>query len=170
MLRLYLLSLLLLLSGCTTVKIKELEHFNNSRYLGKWYEIARLNHPFEKDLIYVTAKYSPLKDGSIQVINRGYNIKNKKWESAKARAVITDKKGQLKVYFIPLIAGNYEIAYLDEKYTTAVVSGGTLNYLWFLSRTPKITNEQLNKMLEVAKSYGYDTDKLIYPPTITVAQ
>lgn len=161
--KIFLFLFVMFLSGCTEIKVVGIPDFNSDRYLGKWYEIARLNHPFEVNMDSVTAEYSLREDGMIKVVNRGYNTKKMKWEDAEARAVTTKIPGQFKVYFIPIIAGNYKIAYLSEDYSLAVVSGGTKKFLWFLARDKKISKEDLDRMLSVAAVLGYDTSKLIYP-------
>lgn len=161
--KIFLFLFVMFLSGCTEIKVAGIPDFNPDRYLGKWYEIARLNHPFEVNMDSVTAEYSLMEDGMIKVVNRGYNTKKMKWEDAEARAVPTEIPGQFKVYFIPIIAGNYKIAYLSEDYSLAVVSGGTKKFLWFLARDKKISKEDLDRMLSVAAVLGYDTSKLIYP-------
>ena len=149
--------------GRSKVKVPELPDFNASRYLGQWYEIARLDHPFERNMQRVVADYSLRHDGKIQVINRGYRPDKNRWKEAKAVAIQTSVKNFLKVYFIPFIGGSYRIAYVDPDYSIAVVSGGNLRYLWLLARTAHPSAEQIDTMLAEARKLGYDTHKLIYP-------
>lgn len=151
-----------LLSGCKKADIPVIDDFDKNKYLGTWYEIARLDNSFERNLELVTANYSVESDGKIKVVNRGYNTVTKKWEDAHANAESTDVPNFIKVYFVPFIAGDYKVAYIDDDYTIAVVSGGTFKYLWFLSRTPKVTEEQMQRMISVSQIIGYDTSKLIY--------
>ena len=145
------------------IEVPELPGFNAPKYMGCWYEIARLDHPFEKGLQRVTACYSLRYNGKISVLNRGYSPTKSKWQEAKAVAVQTGVKNFLKVYFVPLFGGKYRVAYVDDAYSLAVVSGGNLRYLWLLARTPHPTPEQVGKMLEEARKLGYDTSKLTYP-------
>lgn len=86
----------------------------------------------------------------------------KERKEARARAVAGDAPNHLKVYFVPLVYGRYEVAFLDENYTRAVVSGGSLNYLWLLARSPQLKDDELQPMLHCAEKLGYDTSRLIY--------
>lgn len=142
------------------VNIPELPGFHIQKYMGKWYEIARTDTSFERGLERVSAEYAPGEKGRISVTNRGYSEERQEWKEAHAYAVATPVKSHFKVYFVPLIAGNYQVAYVNEDYTLALVSGGTLDYLWILSRTPSISPEQKQQMLSLAKSFGYDPSKL----------
>lgn len=118
------------------------------------HEIARLDHRFERGLERITATYTLRPDGKVGVVNRGYDLAKKRWSDAKAYAVQTRVKNYLKVYFFPLVPGRYRIAYLDDDYSLAVVSGGSLRYLWLLSRTPEVTPQQRARMLGVAAGWG----------------
>lgn len=152
-----------LLSGCAeNVNVPPVPNFDPKSYMGTWYEIARLDHSFERGLEKVNATYSANPDGTFNVVNKGYNPTSKTWEEAKAKAVATNTPGQFKVYFVPFIGGNYEVAMVNPDYTQAVVSGGTKDYLWFLSKTPTISKSDQKKMIQVAQKLGYDTSKLIY--------
>lgn len=111
----------------------------------------------------VVAHYSLRPDGKIDVLNRGYLPSQNRWKEAKAIARQTSAKNHLKVYFIPLIGGRYQVAYVDPDYSIAVVSGGNLRYLWLLSRTPHPSTEQIDTLLNEARKLGYDTSLLTYP-------
>ena len=145
-----------------SVKTEPMPDFNLERYLGEWYEIARLENWFERGLSKVFARYDRREDGSVTVMNRGYDVRTGKWKEARARAVVGDAPNHLKVYFVPLVHGRYEVAFLDEDYTRAVVSGGSLKYLWLLARTPQLKDDELQPMLRCAEKLGYDTSRLIY--------
>lgn len=145
------------------VNVPELPDFDAARYMGRWYEIARLNHPFEKGLERVNTRYTLRTDGKIDVVNRGFSPNKNRWQEAKAVAVQTPIKNFLKVYFIPFIGGNYRVAYVNDDYSLAVVSGGTLRYLWLMARSVHPTPDQIETLLDVARRLGYDTSKLIYP-------
>ena len=149
--------------NCKRVEVPVIEGFDTNRYLGTWYEIARLDHRFERGLEQTTANYGLKSNGRIGVTNRGFSPAKGEWHEAGAEAVATKVKNYFKVYFVPIFYGKYRVAYIDPDYTVAVVSGGSTRYLWFLSRTPSISPEQHRTMLEVAHRMGYDTSKLIYP-------
>ena len=145
-----------------SVKTDPMPDFNLERYLGEWHEIARLENWFERGLSRVLARYDLREDGSISVVNSGYDVRTGERKEACARAVAGDAPNHLKVYFVPLVYGRYEVAFLDENYTRAVVSGGSLNYLWLLSRSPQLKDDELQPMLHCAEKLGYDTSRLIY--------
>lgn len=145
-----------------SVKTPPMPDFNLERYLGEWHEIARLENWFERGLSRVTARYERREDGSVSVINSGCDVRTGERREAHARAVVADAPNHLKVYFIPLVYGRYEVAFLDEDYSRAVVSGGTLGYLWLLARKPQLEDAELRPMLRAAQELGYDTSQLIY--------
>ena len=135
------------------------------RYAGKWYEIARLDHPFERGLQQVTAEYSLRDDGGITVKNRGYSAAGGKGKEAvgKAYFVRSSEEGYLKVSFFGPFYGSYVIFALDpEEYRYAFVSGPTPSYLWFLSRTPTVSQKWRESFVEKARELGFDTNRLIF--------
>ena len=139
------------------------EDFDVEQYLGTWYEIARLDHPFERGLDEVTATYSWNENGTIRVQNRGYDTKKEKWNEAVGKAKFKGDKdvGALKVsFFGPFYAG-YNIVMLDEAYQYALVVGPNTKYLWVLSRTPALDEKIYKKLLKKAEELGFDTSKLI---------
>ena len=154
------------LTGCVGVPdgVEPVESFDPSRYLGKWYEIARLDHSFERGLTQVTATYSQREDGGIRVVNEGYSTESGEWTRAegKAYSVQGDEKGFLKVSFFGPFYGSYVIFDLDPDYRYSMVSGPNRSYLWLLSRTPKIDGAIIEEFVRKAKMMGFDTDKLIY--------
>lgn len=145
--------------GATAVK-----NFDADRYLGKWYEIARFDYRFEKDMDNVTAEYSKNPDGSIRVQNRGYNYVKKEWKQSvgEARFVNDKTEARLKVSFFKPIWAGYNVIELDDDYQYALVVGNNLKYIWILSRTTTIPENVRQKFLEKAKSIGYNTDELIW--------
>jgi len=146
----------------STEEIPALCNVNLERYLGTWYEIARLPHKFENGLDNVTAAYSLKTDGKIEVINTG--IKNGEKSVAKATAWIPDKNctGKLLVSFFWPFKSEYNIIKLDEEnYSFAVVTSSSKNYLWVLSREPKISDELYNSLISFVSSNGFDTAKII---------
>lgn len=158
---------MLLIGGCVRMPegVEPVTNFDVNRYLGTWYEIARLDHSFERGLTQVTAEYSLAENGAIKVINRGYNPVEKKWKEAQGRAYFVDSPqvGSLKVSFFGPFYGGYNIVELDhENYSYALVCGPRLTYLWILSRTPVLNEITLQELVSRAKSLGFDTDNLIY--------
>ena len=156
----------LILSGCLGMpdKVTPVEEFEINRYLGKWYEIARLDHSFERGLNNVTAEYALREDGGVSVINRGFSADDKQWSEAQGKAYFVNgaQQGYLKVSFFGPFYGSYVIFELDtENYQYAFVSGPDLSYLWLLSRTPEVPKDVFNRFIEESKRIGFDTSKLI---------
>lgn len=154
------------LNACTGTpdKVTAVKGFNVDRYLGTWYEIARLDHSFEKGLSQVSADYSLQTDGGIKVINRGYSAANKNWKEAVGKAYfVSDKnKGHLKVSFFGPFYSSYIIFNLDQQhYQYAFISGYNTDYLWLLSRTPTVSKELIDKFIREAQQRGFDTSRLI---------
>jgi len=164
--RFYLVVFTLLLSGCSGIPdgVEPVSGFEVNRYLGKWYEIARLDHSFERGLSNVTAEYSLREDGSIRVINRGYNEKKQKWKQAEGRAkfVGSPDVGSLKVSFFGPFYGGYNIVELDKQnYQYVMIVGNNRNYLWILSRKPSLDPVIKRKLINKAKNLGFAVDQLI---------
>ncbi len=157
----------LLLTGCLGYPstVKPVENFEVDRYLGKWYEIARLDHPFESGLSQVSAEYTLKEDGVIGVLNRGYSASNDEWNQAtgKARFVDSSEIGYLKVSFFGPFYGSYVIFELDhENYQWAFVTGPDTSYLWLLSRTPEVDEAVKTRFKYRAEEAGFDTNELIW--------
>ena len=157
---------LVVLSGCTGLPedIEPVTGFDGDRYLGTWYEIARLDHSFERGLTNVRAEYSRNDDGSIKVINRGYNAEEEQWEEADGRAVFVEDKatGHLKVSFFGPFYASYVVFELDkDEYSYAYVTGYDRDYLWFLSRTPEVSEEAIEAFRERVIEEGFDLEELI---------
>ncbi len=138
--------------------------FELDRYLGTWYEIARLDHRFERGMTHVTATYSLKENGDVKVLNRGYVTKKETFKQAAGRAkfVEGDNLGYLKVSFFGPFYGSYVVFELDDNYQYAFVSGPDTSYLWLLSRTPTISDEVKQRFLSAAQKYGFDTNQLIW--------
>lgn len=142
-----------------------IREFNLKRYMGKWYEIARFNHRFERGLQGVTAEYSFREDGKVRVQNCGYKglLNGKKTcITGKARPSKNGCQGQLEVSFFPFLYSDYNILELDPGYEWALIGSSADKYLWILSRTPHLSTHTLNHILEKAQNRGYDTSGLIY--------
>jgi apolipoprotein D and lipocalin family protein len=157
----------LLLTGCLGMpeSITPVTGFELDKYLGKWYEIARLDHSFERGLERVSAEYSLREDGGVRVENRGFSVEKNKWKTAEGKAFFAREpdEGYLKVSFFGPFYGAYVVFELDKaNYQYAFVSGPSTDYLWFLSRTPTVDEKLMTLFKETAESLGFDTDQLIY--------
>ena len=138
--------------------------FDSEKYLGKWYEIARIDFKYEKDLNNTTAEYSLNENGTIKVDNKGYNVKKQEWEQAsgKAKFVGSDTVAMLKVSFFGPFYSGYNVLAIDDAYTYALVAGESLDYLWILSRETTIPDDVRSQYLQIAEGVGYDTDRLLW--------
>lgn len=139
-------------------------NFDAQRFLGTWYEIARLDHRFERGLEKVTAHYSSMDDSGIQVVNRGYNPDRKMWQQSVGKAYFTGDphRAAMKISFIGPFYGGYNVIALDREYRHALICGPDRSYLWILSRTPTLSPEMKQQMLDVATRQGFDVTKLIW--------
>ena len=157
-----------LLNGCSTNPppgISAVTPFDVGRYEGKWFEIARLDHSFERGLTDVNASYRGQTDGSIQVINRGFNPEFGEWEQATGRALFTHgrDRGSLKVSFFGPFYGGYHVVALDKKdYRWSLVMGPSRDYFWILARDRQLSDELRHQLLERARGLGIPTDRLIW--------
>jgi len=164
---------LIIITSCTTTKFKKdpletVKELDLNRYLGRWYEIARFQSGFEKNIVGATAEYSLLDDGRIRVINSGFKKSlDGKYTSIKAVAWRDNdnKPGALKVKFFSLFSADYLVFALDnENYEWALVGNNNRSLIWFLSRKPKISDELFNKMKKIANEQGYDLSNLYIVP------
>lgn len=156
--------LLLSCGGGKPENVVPVATFDLPRYLGTWYEIARLDNRFERGLTHVTAEYSLRDDGGVKVVNRGYSQDKGEWKQAvgKAYFVESPNTGFLKVSFWGPFYSSYIVAELDEiHYEYALVSGADKSYLWILARKPELEPAVYDKLVEKAKSLGFATDELI---------
>jgi apolipoprotein D and lipocalin family protein len=153
------------LNSCVSIPkgAKAVAPFDLDRYLGKWYEIARMDYRFERNLSKVTAIYAKKDEKSIWVVNRGYDDKRKKWKQSIGRAVsVVPDTGRLKVsFFGPFFAG-YNVIAIDPHYQYALVVGNNLDYLWLLSRDKTMPDKMMHRYLNIAERIGYDITKLIW--------
>jgi apolipoprotein D and lipocalin family protein len=154
--------------GCTAVPegVEPVSDFSLDRYLGTWFEIARLDHRFERGLSEVTATYSRRDDGGVRVQNRGFNDETGDWEDIEGKAYFIGSadRGSLKVSFFGPIYGGYHVIALDDAYQHALVSGPDRSYLWILSRTPEMDPQVLTKLTEQARVLDFPVDELIFVP------
>lgn len=164
--RLLIISLMaLFFLGCSAhyPPLKTVEKVDINSYLGTWYEIARYEHFFEKGCVDAKATYTLRKDGKINVLNTC--IKEGKPTQAKGVAYATDaSNAKLKVSFFRPFYGNYWILMLGDRYEYAVIGEPSREYLWILSREPKISDTLKEKILKKLPELGYDSEKLIWTP------
>lgn len=161
------LALLPLLAGCTGIPddVEAIRGFQLDRYLGTWYEIARLDHSFERGLTAVTADYSMRDDGGVHVVNRGYDSAAGEWDEAIGKAYFVGEPdvGRLKVSFFGPFYGGYNIVELDhENYRYSLVAGPNRSYLWLLARTPDLDRDVVQQLVDRARELGFATDELIW--------
>lgn len=143
---------------------KAVKPFDKEKYLGKWFEIARMDFKFEKNLSNVTAEYTSGEEGMIRVKNRGFDTVKNVWKESvgKAKAVRNPEEARLKVsFFGPFYAG-YNVIALDPDYRYALVAGNNLKYLWILSRTPTIPKNVKDDYLNQARALGYRTEEVVW--------
>jgi len=134
-----------------------------NRYMGVWYEIGRFPHSFEKDLVGVTATYRLKDNGKVEVLNQGFkNTLDGKLKKSKGFAKVPDpnEPGRLKVYFFWPFGGDYLILDLDKDYQCLLIGSNSKNYLWILSRTPQMPESEYQRLVEKARSLGYDTSRI----------
>lgn len=150
---------------------RTVEHFELSRYLGLWYEIARFDNRFERNLECVTALYTPTDNGTIGVLNRGFNSVEMEWRSSQGRAKTTKQRGKLRVSFFWWFYSDYNILEVGDgdtpnaPYEWALVGSKSNSYLWILSRKRGISPTTLNYILERASARGYNTNDLLFIDT-----
>ena len=145
--------------------IVPVKDFDLNRYLGKWYEIARLDHSFERGLDRVSAEYTLRDDGGVRVINKGFSSTENRWKEAEGKAYVVrgQDEGYLKVSFFGPFYGSYVVFELDKaNYQYAFVSGNNRSYLWLLARSPQVGQKIMDRFIQRSKRLGFDTDALIF--------
>lgn len=156
------------LTACKSVKVPEgvqvVQNFDAKKYMGEWYEIARFDFKHQKDMSHVTANYSLNSDGSVKVVNKGYNYVKDKWEEVEGKAKFVDREdqGALKVSFFGPFYSGYNVVAMDPDYENVLVFGESTDYIWILSRNKTISEKVKNKFLEKAKAQGYDLNRLVW--------
>ncbi|MEI8209303.1 MAG: lipocalin family protein [Methylococcales bacterium] len=154
-------------SACTGIPndLTAVNDFEVNRYIGTWYEVARLDHHFERGLNNISATYSLRDDGGVTVINKGWNQEKSKWEQAEGKAYFAGQpnEGRLNVSFFGPFYGAYNIIDLDKKdYSYSMVTGPDKSYFWILSRTKQLPKSIQDRLIAKAKDLGFTTDKLIF--------
>ncbi len=144
--------------------ITPVQNFDQSAYLGRWYEIARLDNRFEKGMSQVTANYSLNSDGSIRVLNKGFVDEEQRWAEAEGKAKFVDAPdvAHLKVSFFGPFYSSYIVFDLAEDYSHSYVTSRERDYLWYLSRTPQVSTEQKTHFLETIKTLGFASEDVIF--------
>jgi apolipoprotein D and lipocalin family protein len=154
-------------ASCTGIPdgVQAVEDFELQNYLGTWYEIARLDHRFERGLSSVTATYSLRDDGGVKVVNRGYYADAAEWDEVVGKAYFigdTDV-GRLKVSFFGPFYGAYNVVALDRQdYRYSLVVGPNRSYLWILARSPDLDRAIVQRLVDKAEQLGFATDELIF--------
>lgn len=150
-------------SQCMTqVNNSTVKNFEIEKFVGKWYELARYDHFFERDMTNVTADYTLLEDGKIRVVNSGIKNGRKKEIVGKAKYPDPQKHpGKLAVSFFLWFYSDYYVLYVDDDYRHIIIGSSSDKYLWIMSRTPSISNAEFDTLLQIVKNRGYDTSKLI---------
>lgn len=164
----FILFLILGICSCSTAENNKnidnstVKSLDITRFMGKWYEIARYEHRFEKGMSHVTATYTLKEDGRIEVLNEG--ISNGERKEAKGRAKQPDPNdpGKLKVSFFLWFYSDYYILELDKDYKYVVIGSSSDKYLWIMSREKTLPNDIISKLLNNLQQRGYDTMKLLF--------
>jgi apolipoprotein D and lipocalin family protein len=161
-----LITALLLAAACsyTPEGVQAIGGFDASRYMGRWYEVARLPNRFESGLEQITATYTLQDDGSVKVVNRGFDTQKNAWRDieGKAKFVGSPDVATLKVSFFGPFYGGYNVVDLDPEYSHALVVGPNRSYLWILAREPKLPAEVVERLKRKAAGLGFDTQALVY--------
>ncbi|RYF00793.1 MAG: lipocalin [Comamonadaceae bacterium] len=161
---------LLTLAACSSVRapqgVQAVGNFNVDRYAGHWYELARIDHRFEKGLVNTSAHYSRAQDGSVTVVNRGYDPAKDRWREAEGRARFIEDPAtaSLKVSFFGPFYGGYHVVALDDDYRWSMVVGSSLDYLWILSRTKTLPDGVRERLLAKAQALGVDVGQILWIP------
>lgn len=156
------------LAGCMSTSpppgVTAVRPFDLARYQGRWYEVARLDHRFERGMTDVSATYSPQADGSVRVLNRGFDVASGQWREAVGRAlfIAEPSTASLKVSFFGPFYGGYHVAALDPDYRWALVLGPDFSYCWILSRDKVLAPAQREAITARAKALGVPTNELIW--------
>mgnify|MGYP003552732688 FL=1 len=161
-------AIVLAISGCSSTSpppgIAPVTPFDLARYEGRWYEVARLDHSFERGMMDVSATYQRQSDGSVRVVNRGFDVAKNQWRQAVGKALFTGdaNTASLKVSFFGPFYGGYHVAALDADYQWALVVGPDRSYFWVLSRTRQLAPALREQIIARAKALGIDTQALIW--------
>jgi apolipoprotein D and lipocalin family protein len=156
----------LIASGCAIKvpsTVQPVTSFQIEKYAGTWYEVARIDHFFERGLVNVSAQYVLNPDGTVKVVNRGFDPETGKWKESQGKARFTGASdvAALKVSFFGPFYGGYNVVHLDEGYQTALVIGSSLDYMWILSRDKTMSPQTRSELMRKAQQVGVDLRKVI---------
>ena len=132
------------------------------RFMGRWYEIARFEHRFEKGMTHVSATYTLSGNGKIEVLNEGLKEGKHKQIKGRAKQPNPQDPGKLKVSFFLWFYSDYYVLYIDPEYRYLLVGSSSDKYLWIMSREKSLAKETLDQLLDKLRVRGYDTDKLLF--------
>ena len=132
------------------------------RFMGRWYEIARYEHRFEKGMTHVSATYTLSGNGKIEVLNEGLKEGKHKQIKGRAKQPNPQDPGKLKVSFFLWFYSDYYVLYIDPEYRYLLVGSSSDKYLWIMSREKSLAKETLDQLLDKLRVRGYDTDKLLF--------
>lgn len=149
-------------NGNQKIDNSTIETLDVARFMGKWYEIARYDHRFEKDMTNVSATYTLLDNGRIEVLNAGYKNGEYKEIKGKAKQPNPDDPGKLKVSFFLWFYSDYYILDIAPNYSHVIIGSSTDKYLWIMSREPVLPDNVLSELIEKIRQRGYDTDRLVF--------
>lgn len=149
-------------NGNKKIDNSTIETLDVARFMGKWYEIARYDHRFEKDMTNVSATYTLLDNGRIEVLNAGYKNGEYKEIKGKAKQPNPDDPGKLKVSFFLWFYSDYYILDIAPDYSHVIIGSSTDKYLWIMSREPVLPDNVLSELIEKIRQRGYDTDRLVF--------
>lgn len=156
------------MAGCANTSpppgVEAVTPFDLQRYQGRWYELARRDHSFERGMTDVSATYTRQADGSVRVVNRGFAAASGQWREAVGKALFTGAPttGSLKVSFFGPFYGGYHVAALDPDYRWALVLGPDTSYCWILARDKQLDAAQRDAIVARAQALGVDTHALIW--------
>jgi apolipoprotein D and lipocalin family protein len=166
MYRLILISIIALgFIGCSQkhAELPTVDQVDITKYQGKWYEIARFDHFFERGCKNVTATYTLKEDKTLKVTNRCVDIKSDEEDIATGVAyAVDDTNSKLKVSFFRPFYGDYYIIDLASDYSYAVVGSPSRELLWILSRTKKIDQQRKNNIIQKVQKLGFDPSQFIW--------
>ncbi|MEG2614614.1 MAG: lipocalin family protein [Alistipes sp.] len=148
--------------GVGNIDRRTVDPFDLQRYMGDWYEIARIDHPFERGLIGVRATYTLLDATHIEVINSGFDPHTSQRRETHGEGVVSGQVGQLRVSFSRFFSADYNVLAVGEAYEWALVGSRSPRYLWILARTPRLTPELLAHIVQLAVARGYKSEKLLW--------
>ena len=153
------------------VKYKPAQNFDLGGFVGRWYEIARLENKVQKGQTNVTHRFTQNEDGSLEVIVRGYDAKKKAWDKTEGIAnQEIENVGLFKTTFLPTFARKLYVIDFDKDYNNTLVASEDYKYLWILSRKKEISDTVKDRFLDSAKKVGFDASKLIWPSQVTIAK